>query len=245
MAAAGRLAGAAGAARSLLDRAGLSVRRRSSTLPGARRQLLASGQVALVVDVGAHLGEYVRVIRGEGYGGAIVSFEPIAAHFRQLQTAAADDEGWSGRNAAVGAEPGTATINVSGNEGFSSSLLEMDEAHVRAVEASAFERTEEVEMVTLDGELGEDGRLQGGGYLKVDAQGFEAPALRGAEQVLRHCVAVELELSLRTLYEGQLLIGEMIELVRDHGFAPTHLEPEFIDPSSGELLQVNGLFRRL
>jgi hypothetical protein len=54
---------------------------------------------------------------------------------------------------------------------------------------------------------------------------------------------VELEMSLTPLYEGQLLIGETIELMRGHGFAPTHLEPEFIDPHSGELLQVNGLFQ--
>lgn len=35
----------------------------------------------------------------------------------------------------------------------------------------------------------------------------------------------------------------MIELMREKGFRPTHLEPEFVDPHSGELLQVNGLFQ--
>jgi hypothetical protein len=31
--------------------------------------------------------------------------------------------------------------------------------------------------------------------------------------------------------------------MRGHGFHPTHLEPEFTDPETGELLQVNGLFQ--
>lgn len=232
-------------AREGLDRAGLSVRRRGSTLAGERRELLRSGRIGLVVDVGAHHGEYAAAIRREGYRGAIVSFEPIAIQFEQLTAAAAGDPAWTTRNAAVGGEPGRATINVSGNAGFSSSLLEMDEAHRRAVADSAYERSEEVAVVTLDDELAGDRRLRSGGYLKVDAQGYEGPVLAGAPELLRHCLAVELELSLRTLYEGQMLFGELVELLRGHGFAPTQLEPEFVDPGSGELLQVNGLFRRL
>lgn len=230
-------------AKQLLTRLGLSVRRYRGTLAGERQALLASGEIATVVDVGAHMGEYGGALRDTGYRGAIFSFEPVAAHFEKLSAVAAADPAWTVRNAGVGAAPGRATINVSGNEGFSSSLLAMDEAHVQAVEESRYERTEEIVVVTLGDELG-GGRLAGGAYLKVDTQGYEQPVIEGAGEFLDRCLAVELELSLKTLYEDQPLIGEMIELMRSKGFYPTNLEPEFVDPRSGELLQINCLCRR-
>jgi FkbM family methyltransferase len=231
-------------AKGILSRLGVSVRRYAGTLGGERRDLLAGGEVAVVIDVGAHMGEYGGAIRAAGYRGPIFSFEPVSAHFERLLSVASGDPAWSVRKAGVGAEAGTATINVSGNEGFSSSVLEMNEAHVRAVSDSRYERSEEIEVVSLDDELGADRRLQSGAYLKVDTQGYEQQVIAGAHAVLGHCVAVELELSLKTLYEGQLLIGEMIELMRERDFVPTNLEPEFVDPQSNELLQVNCLFRR-
>jgi FkbM family methyltransferase len=225
----------------ILARLGLDVRRRRSTLEGERQAMLARGEVGLVIDVGAHLGEYAKVLRRDGYRGEIVSFEPVATHFETLAATAAADPGWRCVHAGVGAERDTATINVSGNAGFSSSLLKMNEAHERAVRESRYSRSEETVVVTLDEELG---ALASPGYLKIDTQGYEHAVLAGAPSTLRGCKAVELELSLRTLYDGQLLIGEMIELMRDSGFVPTHIASEFVDPNSGELLQVNCLFLR-
>jgi FkbM family methyltransferase len=217
--------------------------RHRHTLAGTREAILKSGEIGLVVDVGAHAGEYGGGLRDWGYRGQIVSFEPVSAQFEQLLATAAGDAAWECRNRAAGAQPGTASINVSGNDGFSSSLLKMEEAHRRAVADSRYERTETIEIAKLDDELGDLLSPPRRAYLKVDTQGYEHEVLLGAATVLQACRAVELELSLAPLYEGQLLIGEMIEQMRGRGFAPTHLEPEFVDPHSGELLQVNGLFQ--
>jgi FkbM family methyltransferase len=228
-------------AKRLLRRFDLQVGRRRHTLAGARERLLREAGVELVIDVGAHAGEYGRALRESGYRGRIVSFEPIRSLFERLSAASARDGAWECRNRGIGARAETASINVSGNDGFSSSLLPMSGAHERAVRESRYEGTETIEVVSLDEALGGLGLTPA--YLKVDAQGYEHQVLAGATETLRHCRAVELEMSLTPLYEGQLLIGETIELMRGHGFAPTHLEPEFIDPHSGELLQVNGLFQ--
>jgi FkbM family methyltransferase len=231
--------------RRLLERAGLQVGRRVYTLAGAREGLLRNAGLELVIDVGAHAGEYGRVLRAEGYSGRIVSLEPVGRQFEQLLATSVGDPGWICLNLAAGRRPGAATINISGNEGFSSSLLKMGAAHVRAASASGYERTETIKLLRLDDALAECDAPTGAAYLKVDTQGYEHEVLAGAGLTLPRCRAVELELSLATLYEGQLLIGEMIELMRQHGFRPTHLEPEFIDPQTGELLQVNGLFQRV
>ncbi len=227
----------------LLRRLDIHAGRHRNTLAGARASILARAGVDLVIDVGAHAGEYGSSLREEGYRGPIVSFEPVRSQFERLSAAAAGDGAWECRNRAAGSRAETATINVSGNDGFSSSLLAMKEVHERAVGDSRYERSEEIQVVSLDEELGDLDRSRRHAYLKVDTQGFEHEVIRGGAGVLAGCLAVELELSLTPLYDGQLLAGEMIELMRGHGFRPTHLEPEFVDPASGELLQLNGLFQ--
>jgi len=226
-----------------LTRLDIRAGRHRNTLAGTREAMLKSADVDLVIDVGAHAGEYGTALRAGGYRGEIDSFEPVGSQFERLLAAAAGDPAWTCHNRAAGGSPGTAEINVSGNDGFSSSLLAMEDAHRQAVTDSGYERAEEIEIARLDDELAGLSTATRHAYLKVDTQGFEHEVIAGATAVLPGCAAVELELSLTPLYEGQLLIGEMIELLRGHGFHPTHLEPEFIDPGSGELLQVNGLFQ--
>lgn len=227
----------------LLRRLDIHAGRHRNTLAGARETILARSDVDLVIDVGAHAGEYGGSLREAGYRGPIVSFEPVRSQFERLSAAAAGDAAWECRNYAAGSAAGAATINVSGNDGFSSSLLNMKEAHEQAVGDSRYERSEQIQVVSLDEELQGFERSRRHAYLKVDTQGFEHEVIKGGPGVLSGCRAVELELSLTPLYEGQLLAGEMIELMRVHGFKPTHVEPEFVDPASGELLQLNGLFQ--
>jgi FkbM family methyltransferase len=227
----------------LLERLDLHAGRHRHTLAGVREALLRKGGVELVIDVGAHAGEYGSSLRAQGYAGPIVSFEPVRRQFERLLAASAGDGNWECQNRAGGERAEKATIHISGNDGFSSSLLAMEQAHEQAVGDSRYESSEEIEVVSLDEALGDRRPAGRSAYLKVDTQGYEDKVIAGATSTLRHCLAVELELSLTPLYENQLLIGEMIELMRSRGFHPTHLEPEFNDPGTGELLQVNGLFQ--
>src|SRR6476620_3565456 len=228
---------------SLFHRAGIHVGRHRYTLAGAREALLRGGDVELVIDIGAHEGEYGNSLRAAGYRDEILSFEPVARHFELLLAAAAGDSAWACLIEVGRAKTETATINISANDGHSSSLLGMTETHERAAPGSHYEGTQTIELITVDEALRERDAQTRAAYLKADTQGYEHEVLAGAGQTLQHCLAVELELSLTPIYEGQLLLGEMIELMRGKGFRPTHLEPEFIDPQSGELLCVNGLFQ--
>ncbi|HEY2334374.1 MAG TPA: FkbM family methyltransferase [Solirubrobacterales bacterium] len=227
---------------SLFHGLGLHVGRRRHALAGAREALLRA-DVDLAIDVGAHAGEYGRALRATGYRGEILSFEPVAAYFEQLLAASAGDDAWHCLNQAGGARAETATINVSANDGHSSSLLGMTDVHERAAPGSHFERTQTIEVISVDEALRRREERPRAAYLKADTQGYEHEVLAGATETLPRCLAVELELSLTPIYEGQLLLGEMVELMREKGFRPTHLEPEFVDPNSGELLCVNGLFQ--
>lgn len=84
-----------------------------------------------------------------------------------------------------------------------------------------------------------------GVFLKVDTQGFESEVLAGATVMLARCRLVELELGLVELYKGQALFAELIERMGESGLYLTDLEPGFRDKRTGQLLQVDALFRRL
>jgi hypothetical protein len=80
--------------------------------------------------------------------------------------------------------------------------------------------------------------------LKIDTQGYEMAVLRGAEKMLPRLAGVQLELSLAPLYEGQTLYLELIDWLRARGFDLWSVIPGFVDPSSGRMLQFDGVFFR-
>src|SRR5690606_33875780 len=83
---------------------------RSHTL--RRAKFLADGEITRVLDVGANAGQYARSRRDAGFAGELVSFEPLAGVFRELQACAAGDPLWNVHHTALGAETGSAQIHV-------------------------------------------------------------------------------------------------------------------------------------
>jgi FkbM family methyltransferase len=207
-----------------------------------RQRRLAVEEVDVALDVGAHAGEFGKALRHSGFAGRILSFEPLAQHYARLQEKAADDALWDCRQTAIGDRNGTTVINVSGNDGLSSSAREMTGRHETGAPGSAYVGTENVPIATLD-----EATNAGGGerpFLKVDTQGFEPEVLAGGTETLRRCRVVELELGFVELYAGQALFADLVEQMRVAGMVLTDLEPAFRDETTGELLQVDALFTR-
>jgi FkbM family methyltransferase len=228
-----------------LRKSGFELRRYQpgATYLARRMERIAAESIDLVVDVGAHAGEYAGSLRHEGYKGPILSFEPQAQMYERLLHAAAGDPHWECRRQALGASPGTTTLHIAGNDGFSSSVLPMTEAHQKGEPSSTYVAAEEVEVTTLDAALGSNPgahRL----CLKIDVQGHEAAALAGGASTLARCRVVELELGLVELYEGQALFAELVGELERHGLVMADVEPAFNDRTTGQLLQVDALFIR-
>jgi FkbM family methyltransferase len=207
-------------------------------------RFMAAHGVTLVVDVGANTGQYGHSLRRAGFGGRIISAEPLSREFRRLDERAGRDGRWSAVHAALGARPGRVPLHVAGNS-VSSSLLEMLDSHAGAAPASAYVRTEVAEVRTVDDLLDSSGvgpaeRV----FLKIDTQGYEAPVLDGAQRWLPRLAGVQVELSLLPLYAGQALMGDLLRRLTDAGLELWSLEPVFVDPRTGRLLQVDGVFFR-
>jgi FkbM family methyltransferase len=231
--------------RSLARRLGYDIVRYDvSHDPVARRiELIRRAAIDVVIDVGANDGPYAAALRSGGFRGRIVSFEPQEDAYARLVVAASSDPLWETYKLAVAATPGRAVLHVAGNSS-SSSLLPMSEQHAVSAPESRYVGELQVDVASLNS-LGD--QLVGPaehGYLKVDVQGAELEVLRGAEGVLSRMRVVEVELSLATLYEGGAVLSDVVAFLERAGFVLLWLDPVFIDPASGQLLQVDGVFAR-
>ena len=211
--------------------------------PIARRQALFSHHaIDLVLDVGGNVGQYGRFLRNVGYGGRILSFEPLSDAFRILQQTASRDPKWDVVRTAVGDRVGTVELNISLNSE-SSSILPMLSSHLAVSPESRYVGSEAVPLTTLE-EILRTVAAERHIFLKVDTQGYERTVIEGAGEALSRIRGAQLEISLVPLYEGEALLPEIVSFMSSRGLTLMGLEPGFSDAQTGQLLQVDGLFFR-
>ncbi len=211
--------------------------------PDVRMHWIGRLGVDLVIDVGANLGQFVGWIRDRGYEGPVLSFEPQASAFRACKQARASDANWWGFQTALGEEEGSSDFHVAGNS-MSSSLLPMLDSHVMALPESAIVSTGRVTVARLDRIKHQSITASKSIFLKIDTQGYELPVLRGAGGIMEKVAFIEAELSLVPLYDGQVLMADMLDEIDRLGFTLVWIEPGFSDQANARLLQVDGLFVR-
>jgi FkbM family methyltransferase len=183
--------------------------------------------INVVLDVGAHFGEYATFLRESGYRGHIVSIEPIQENFDILTCHARGDLRWTAHRLALGTSESPASINVSHCTDFSSFLSPNDFCGQRFGEKGRVERTELVPMKRLDAILDdlvthvENPRI----YLKIDTQGWDLNVLRGAAGVLQRVLALQSEVSVQNIYCGMTSYLDAIREMSDLGFSLSGLFP--------------------
>ena len=207
-------------------------------------QALRSHGVTTTLDIGANAGQFATRLRGAGYRGRIVSFEPLSAAHAELVQAAKGDEDWIvSPRVALGDADGIVSINVSNNSA-SSSLLPMMTSHSDADPQSSYIRTEQVRCSCLDLVAPEYVTESDIVFVKLDVQGYELHVLRGATKLLGKVACIRTELSLVPLYRGQPAYHDMVDWIQEHGFDLWGVEPAFVDRRTGRVLQVDALFCR-
>ena len=205
--------------------------------------LLSSLGIDLLVDVGANKGQYALSQRANGYKGEILSFEPMSSEHAELLALSRKDPHWIiADRMAIGDQSGEIELNLAANSA-SSSLLPMLHTHLAAAPGSGYIATELVAVQRLDDVL--KARAVGRRiFLKLDVQGFERHVLNGAQSTLANALGLQLEMSLLPLYEGETLMPEMHQFLRDKGFELWDLQSAFRDAATGRLLQVDAVFRK-
>lgn len=160
--------------------------------------------VTTVIDVGANIGQFGLDIRRHGFEGQIVSYEPIEEIFNALSHTVKQYQPWKALQLGLGAAESQRTINVSGNAGLSSSILDMGSLHLENFPDSATVARQNISISTIDKQLEVLGLRPHEIMLKLDVQGFEAEVLKGASQSLTTIPLCFLEVSVVPLYRGEI-----------------------------------------
>ena len=206
--------------------------------------LLAQHGVDLFFDVGGNWGQTGQKLRKWGYGGPIVSFEPVPSAYEVLRSAAARDSGWTiAPRMALGDSEAEIDIVESEHSDMSSALAPTPEL------LQALPKSREVRRVTaplrrFDGLFDDyvcDARRP---FLKVDTQGLDLAVLQGAEGVLDRLIGVKVELSLFPLYIGEPRYSEIVEFLESRGFEPHLMDGLGYSRSLARQLQVDAVFVR-
>ena len=196
----------------------------------------------VILDIGAHTGQFAQCLRAGAYHGHIISFEPLSDAHATLVAAAASDPLWDvAERCAVGANDGWAEINIASNS-YSSYLLLMLDMRREAVPQSVCRGTEPYRVVAHDAHIertfSDPATLFG---LKIATQGFETQALEGLRRHQDRVKVVVWEMSLAPLYADGPSMSELCRLLAEIGYRCVALSLKFDDPKTGELLQANGV----
>ena len=112
------------------------------------------------------------------------------------------------------------TLYIASPESGMTSLLKPDSLNLnffnffgRFAEAIAEEKIQTVSLDDIE-------ELEQIDFLKMDVQGAELTILKNGAKKLESCVAIQLEVSWITLYEGQPSFGDIDVWMREHGFMP-------------------------
>jgi FkbM family methyltransferase len=201
-------------------------------------------KIDLVFDIGANNGQFAIRLRKGNYNGQIISFEPLVDAHHILSHNANENKGWTvHERCAIGDRNGTIRINVSQNSACSSVLPILQESRNAAPE-SAYIKTEEAPIHTLDSVSDQYMAFRNSTLIKIDTQGFEWQVLDGATKTLEGAKGVMVELTIVPLYSGQRLWKDIIARLEELGFILWSLNPSFVDPRNGKTLQVDGVFFR-
>jgi len=204
-------------ARALVDRAGYTIYPKVDHFFDDQIALLASKDAPVVFDVGANKGKFVQNYRSLLPGAKIFCVEPIPQLAAQLRGARDDVEVIE---AALSGEDGKASFYVNAFED-TSSLLSPDLDRMPDSYRTMMQPKESISVETarLD-TLIDTHRLDRIDILKMDIQGGEYNALRGAE----HCLSqgrisiIALEVFFETYYSDQKMFGDLAVLLAKHKY---------------------------
>ncbi len=192
------------------------------------RPLFLTYEIGCVLDVGGNLGQFGDFVRNKlGFRGVIHSFEPVAHLAQHLKRKSSRDDAWHIHQMALGSSQDEIEINVTESPGLSSFLSPTSDAVKNIWDKSAILERQRVAVDTVDNFVQRLDRavLPAPTFLKVDTQGYDLEVLKGAEKTLETVRAVQLEASVRPIYQGMPDYREVLDYLINRGFALSTMIP--------------------
>jgi FkbM family methyltransferase len=210
------------AIRKLGRRAGCDIRRYKPLVSDpyiAQRELLRSTACSLVFDVGAFRGEAAAEYAEMFPAAQVYAFEPFPPSYNSLVGRFAGNSRIHLVNAAVSSQTGEAVFHVNGRPETNSLLPRPTTGRQYFASAAATEQKISVPTITLD-DFRDQQKLAVPQILKMDIQGNELAALKGAEKTITsgNVALIFSEVTFVPHYEGGVLFYELAPYLADRGF---------------------------
>ena len=205
--------------------------------------LLRQGIVpATVIDVGANVGQFAVAAAKLFPKARVHSFEPAPDSVDELRSNVSTLANVTIYPIALGESEGSVELHINSHN-HSNSILRLAEGHRAAFPDAREIGTVAVKLSTLD-EVFRNVELPAPVLLKLDVQGYEAMALRGGKETLKRIDYAVLEASLKPMYEGEVLLLDLVHMMEDFGFDFRRPIGSLANPETGEVLQMDVLFGR-
>jgi FkbM family methyltransferase len=195
-----------------------------------------------VIDVGANVGQFATASAKLFPNVSVHSFEPNPDCVSLLNRHVEPLGNVKVYPIALGDDDGEVIFHVNSHS-HSSSILPLSKNHLEAFPDAREVNEIKVKVSTLDKTFASV-ELAAPVLLKLDVQGYEAQALRGAVATLKRVDYVVLEASFKPMYEGEMLFMEIVRLMEGYGFSFLRPVGWLNDPNTGEIIQMDALFRR-
>ena len=205
-----------------------------------QKTVLQSCNYDLLLDAGAHQGQFSVIAHHIKPSVSIVAYEPQSAAAGVFRAVLGKAENVTLHQIALGDADAEAEINLS-RRSDSSSLLPTSEELPKLFKNTEHHAKERVRIARLDS-FPEHWKHAERAFLKIDVQGLELQVLQGGAEALKHCAYVYVECSHVELYKGQALFEDVKAFLEEKGFHVTKRVNE--DVIANKLIQADYLFER-
>jgi FkbM family methyltransferase len=194
-----------------------------------------------IIDGGANVGQLARAAAELYPEARVITIEALPDVADQLQRNLSDLQRVRVIRSAIGEEEREITFHRSSYT-LASSVLSPHADYEKSFPGQSFSAVH-VPMSTLDTLLSEE-TLTPPVLLKLDLQGYELQALRGATGTLEHTDYLLLETTFKPMYENEPHFEDVYALLHQAGFRFQN-PIDFLTDGSGEIIQMDALFEKL
>lgn len=193
----------------------------------------------IIYDVGANVGTWAKLALAIFPGAEVQCFEPLPDHAKKCVELFYNYPNVKIHTVALGATNYTDNINLVSLTD-ASSLLELSEDCKEKYHLSVTGKAE-ITVKKLDDFI-TDYNLNKPDVIKLDIQGFELEALKGASETLKNTKYVLTEVSFTEFYKGQAYFSDIVSYLSTYGFELCALSES---TRTGKLLeQTDVLFKK-